>query len=333
MGEYKPIFDISPTVLNLLVGISTKLGEVNVLHSWKITPKLRRENRIKTIHFSLAIEQNTLSLEQVTAILDGKRVLGSPNEIREIQNAGNAYDLMPKLNPLDIDDMLRAHKFMMDGLIKDAGCFRNSSVGVYDGHEVIHVAPLHRVVPQLVGNLIDWYKKSTLPPLIKSAIFHYEFEYIHPFMDGNGRIGRMWHTMLLGQWDELFYWLPVEELIKSRQMEYYSAFNKSNAAVNCTVFIEVMLRIIFDSLKELSTTDQVSDQVSDQVKALLDCLKDDTLSASEIMNRLHLTHKPSFRKHYLNPALECGVIERTIPDKPNSRNQKYRKSAGGVRMS
>jgi Fic family protein len=181
-----------------------------VLQGASPAPRLRRENRIRTIHSSLAIEQNTLSLEQVTAILDGKRVLGNPNEIREVQNAYDAYEMMLKLNPASVEDLLTAHRLMMNGLVPENGRFRSSGVGVFDGTALVHMAPPARLVPEHIQNLFEWYQKSGLHPLIKSAVFHYEFEFIHPFSDGNCRMGRMWHSLHLGQWKELFFWLPVE---------------------------------------------------------------------------------------------------------------------------
>lgn len=328
--ENEPIFDITPKILNLLVGISTKIGEYNAIKPLQVNPKLRKENRVKTIHSSLAIENNTLSLEQVTDILNGKRVLGNPLEIKEIKNAADAYNLMFQLDPLKIDDLLKAHRLMMHGLISENGRFRNGNVGIFDGDILVHAAPPAKFVPQLISDLFEWYKTSALHPLVKSAVFHYEFEFIHPFSDGNGRIGRMWHTLLLGTWNELFFWLPIEELIKERQKAYYSALGYSDNTGKSTKFIEIMLEIIYDSLKSFHFTDQVSDQVSgqvsDQVKALLLCLGKETLSAAEIMQRLNLTHRSNFRRNYLVPALAQGLIEMTVPDKPSSRNQKYRKS-------
>lgn len=333
MSDYKPPFHMTDKMISLIAEISEQVGRITVLQEGTIGPHLRRENRIRTIHSSLAIEHNSLSLEQVTAILDGKRVLGNPNEIKEVQNAYDAYELMLRLNPASVDDLLKAHKLMMNGLVSENGKFRFGGVGVFDGEVLIHMAPPAEFVPEHIHNLFAWYQQSELHPLIKSAVFHYEFEFIHPFADGNGRMGRMWHSLLLGKWKDLFFWLPIEELIQSRQKEYYDALGAADKQADSAGFVELMLEIIRDSLTEVTvvdrSTDQHGDQVNDQDKIpterLLSVLGDKTLSATELMNRLGLSHKPNFRKNYLNPALEQNLIERTVPDKPNSRNQKYKK--------
>ncbi len=333
MSDYKPPFHMTDKMTSLIAEISEQVGRITVLQEGTISPHLRRENRIRTIHSSLAIEHNSLSLEQVTAILDGKRVLGNPNEIKEVQNAYEAYELMLRLNPASVDDLLKAHKLMMNGLVSENGRFRSGGVGVFDGEVLIHMAPPVEFVPEHIQNLFAWYQKSELHPLIKSAIFHYEFEFIHPFADGNGRMGRMWHSLLLGKWKEMFFWLPIEELIQSRQTEYYDALGAADKQADSAGFVELMLEIIRDSLTEITvvgrSTDQDSDQVTIQdkmpVERILSALSDETLSATELMERLGLSHRPTFRKNYLNPALEQKLIERTIPDKPNSKNQKYRK--------
>jgi len=337
LSNYNPPFKITEKMTILIGEISEEIGRISVLHGKNGNLHLRRENRIKTIHSSLAIEHNSLSLEQVTAILNGKRVLGNPNEIREVKNAYEAYELLTKLNPFSVKDLLNAHKLMMDELIKENGKFRTRGVGVFVGKKVVHVAPPADLVPKHMDNLILWYETSSVHPLIKSAVFHYEFEFIHSFADGNGRMGRMWHTLLLGKWKKIFFWLPIEELIKEKQEEYYSTLALADKQGNSTVFVEFMLGIIRESLMELrnseNTTDQDSDQVTDQesdqdkksVEKLLHVLGDDILSAKEIMERLDLVHKPTFRKNYLNPALEMKLIERTTPDKPSSKNQKYKK--------
>ena len=317
----------------LVAEISEQVGRITVLQEGTISPHLCRENRIRTIHSSLAIEHNSLSLEQVTAILDGKRVLGNPNEIREVQNAYEAYEMMVRLNPMSVEDLLKAHHLMMNGLVAENGKFRSGGVGVFNGDILIHMAPPAKFVSGQIKDLIGWYQDSPMHPLIKSAIFHYEFEFIHPFADGNGRIGRMWHSLLLGKWKELFYWLPIEEVIQSRQEEYYNTLGEADKSGDSAVFVELMLEIIRDSLKEITVvgrttdqdTDQVNDQDTDSIRKLLDAIGNETLSATEIMGRMNLSHRPTFRKNYLNPALEQGVIERTIPEKPNSRNQKYKR--------
>ena len=310
----------------LVSEISEEIGRLSVLQEGHATPHLRRKNRIRTIHSSLAIENNTLTLDQVTAIIDGKRILGNPNEIREVRNAYEAYELMLELDPLSIDDLLEAHGLMMSELIPENGRFRSQGAGVFDGEKIIHMAPPAEFVSGQINDLIDWYRGSRLHPLIKSSVFHYEFEFIHPFADGNGRMGRMWHTLLLGKWKELFYWLPIEELIQSRQKEYYEAFNQANNASDSSCFVTLMLEIIRDTLRN---TDQVSDQVTDQVdttvQRMLSVMGNETLSAAEIMKRLGLSHRPTFRKNYLDSALAAHLIERTIPDKPNSSKQRYRK--------
>lgn len=333
MSNYKPPFHMTDKMTFLIAEISERVGRITVLQERTISPRLRRENRIRTIHSSLAIEHNSLSLEQVTAIIAGKRVLGNPNEIKEVQNAYEAYELMLRLDPSSVDDLLKAHKLMMNGLVQENGEFRSGGVGVFNGQVLIHMAPPAEFVPKHIQNLFAWYKQSELHPLIKSAIFHYEFEFIHPFADGNGRMGRMWHSLLLGKWKELFFWLPIEELIQSRQKEYYAALGLADRQADSAGFVELMLEIIRDSLEEVTvdgrSTDQDGDQVTDQDKSpvdrLLAVLGDDSLSAVELMERLGLSHRPTFRKNYLNPALEQNMIERTIPDKPNSKKQKYRK--------
>ena len=263
MSDYNPPFHITEKMTLLIAEISEHIGRITVLQGGTISPHLRRENRIRTIHSSLAIEHNSLSLEQVTAILDGKRILSNPNEIKEVQNAYQAYELMLQLDPSSIDDLLKAHRLMMNGLVPENGKFRSGGVGVFDGEVLIHMALPAEFVPQHIHNLFEWYHASELHPLIKSAVFHYEFEFIHPFTDGNGRMGRMWHSLLLGKWKELFFWLPIEELIQSRQKEYYDALGAADVQADSSGFVELMLEIIRDSLKEVTVVGCRSDQDSD----------------------------------------------------------------------
>ena len=329
MGEYKPPFHMTDKIMNLVADVSEQIGRIKVLSHGNVNPHLRKENRIRTIHSSLAIEHNSLSLEQVTAVINGKHILGNPNEIREVKNAYDTYEMMLVLNPYSVKDLLKAHKMMMKDLIPENGKFRSGGVGVFDGDVVVHMAPSVSLVPGEIQDLFAWYKKSEIHPLVRSAIFHYEFEFIHPFADGNGRMGRMWHSLLLGRWNEIFYWLPVEELIRSRQQEYYNALNKSDRESDSSTFVEFMLEILLDTLRETTVvgdaTDPAGKSGNPYVQKLLDVLGDEVLSATEIMERLGLSHRPTFRKNYLVPALEQGIIEMTIPEKPKSRNQRYRK--------
>lgn len=322
---YNPPYTITNKIVDLIAGISELIGHITVTSGLNNNPKLRRANRIKTIQASLAIENNTLTVEQITALLNGKRILGTHAEIKEVKNAYEVYEQLLTFNPYSVSDLLKAHGILMADLVKNAGYFRTGCVGVFKGRQVVHMAPPAEFVPEHIGNLINWYQKSTAHPLIKSAVFHYEFEFIHPFADGNGRMGRLWHTLLLAEWKEILAWIPVETLVKERQEEYYDALGKADKEADSTVFVEFMLTALRDALKEIPPTDQDGDQETDQVNKLLYALSDETLSAVELMKRLNLKHRPTFRKNYLKPALAKGLIEMTIPDKPNSKNQKYRR--------
>jgi len=319
-----PPFTITPAVLSLVAEIATEVGRLGALTGRGNIPKLRRKNRIKSIHASLAIENNTLTLEQVTAVIAGKRVLGKASEIQEVKNAFAAYEAMAGWNPYSTKDLLVAHRLLMSGLVDDAGRFRTRSVGIAQGERVVHLAPPAALVPGLMKDLLLWLKRTDNHPLVASCVFHYELEFIHPFADGNGRMGRLWQTLILNRWNPLFAFLPVETVIRDRQAEYYRVLGACDKVGNSTAFIEFLLAALLTALREVSTADQVSDQVSDQVKSLLKLLKTKPLSAMECMTRLKLSHRPTFRANYLNPALHQGLIERTIPEKPNSRLQKYR---------
>lgn len=250
MENYKPPFSVTDKITTLTAEIAEEVGRISVLSHGNISPNLRRENRIRTIHSTLAVENNSLSLEQVTAIINGKRILGNPNEIREVRNAYEAYEMTLSLNTYSVKDLLKAHGRMMQGLIPESGKFRSGGVGVFAGDTLVHMAPPADLVPSLIKDLFDWYNSSDMHPLIKSSVFHYEFEFIHPFADGNGRMGRMWHSLLLGAWKELFFWLPVEELIQTRQQEYYDVLGKSDNAADCGDFVRFMLEVILDTLRQ-----------------------------------------------------------------------------------
>ena len=235
--------------MRLVSEISEQVGIVTTLLGDNVpSPLLRKANRIKTIHSSLAIEHNTLSLKQVTAIIDGKQVLGAPNEIQEVKNALKAYQLMPQLDAFKEKDLLKAHELMMLALVDNSGQYRTTGVGVFDGDRCIHMAPPAERVPALMHDLFEWVRKTDVHPLVSSCVFHYEFEFIHPFIDGNGRMGRYWQTMLLSRWKGIFAWIPVETIVKEHQQEYYDVIAKCDAAGNSTAFIEFMLRCLLDAM-------------------------------------------------------------------------------------
>lgn len=271
---YTPPFTMTDEITNLVIEIAEFTGAMTVSEQLSKNPKLRRENRIRSIHSSLAIEQNSLTMDQVSDIIDGKRVLGPPQDIREVQNAYEAYEIMTRLNPYSVRDLLKAHKIMTEGLVKEAGVFRSKSVGVYAGERLIHIGTPANYVPVLIGQLFNWLKKSKLHPLVKSCIFHYEFEFIHPFADGNGRTGRLWHTLILAKWQEFFLWIPIETIIHERQADYYKALNSSNIDGESTEFARFMLELIRDLLKELSHNGVMNKEKTLDEK-LLDLLKDD----------------------------------------------------------
>ena len=323
--QYNPPYTITNKIVALIAEISELIGHITVTSGLNNNPKLRRDNRIKTIQASLAIENNTLTVEQITALLNGKRILGTPAEIKEVKNAYEVYEQLLTFNPFSVSDLLKAHGILMADLVKNAGHFRTGGVGVFKGSRVVHMAPPAEFVPEHIANLLSWYQQSTAHPLVKSAVFHYEFEFIHPFADGNGRMGRLWHTLLLTAWKEILAWIPVETLVKKRQEKYYEALGKADKEADSTVFAEFMLTALRDALKDIPTTDLVGDPVTDPVAKLLAVLADKELSISELMKLLNLKHKPTFRNNYLKPALAKGVIEMTVPDKPSSKNQKYRR--------
>lgn len=325
-----PPFTITPAILALVAEIAGEVGRLSALHGSGKSPMLRRENRIRSIHASLAIENNTLTLDQVTAVLSGKRVLGPASEIQEVKNAFSAYEAMPRWKPGSCKDLLAAHRLMLESLVPDAGKFRTGAVGIVDGKKVVHLAPPAHLVPGQMKHLLAWLKRTDVHPLVASCVFHYELEFIHPFADGNGRMGRLWQTLILSQWNPLFAYLPVESVIREQQQEYYRVLALCDKAGNSTAFIDFLLRSLLQALREIETTDQVSDQVTDQVAALLPLLeKFGPLSAVEAMKRLKLSHRPTFRANYLNPAIAAGLIAPTIPKKPNSRLQKYQLTAKG----
>ena len=301
--SYIPPFTVTDEITSLVIEIAETLGRMSVNDKDIPTPTLRKENRIKTIHSSLAIENNSLSLEQITAIIEGKRVLGPPNEILEVMNANEAYNILFELDPYKEEDLLRAHRLMMTDLVKENGIYRSDGVGVFNGQKCIHMAPPAVRIPSLMKDLLSWVKKTKVHPLISSCVFHYEFEFIHPFADGNGRMGRMWQTLLLMQWKPIFAWIPVETIVKKNQQEYYSSIAQSDKTGNSTIFITFMLKCILDSLQEIEESNQKSNQ------KLLDAIsKNPNITIRELQDFLGMSE--SGVKKIIRKYREAGMLVR-----------------------
>jgi len=327
MYDYKPPFTITSEMFDLATKIMENIGKLSYVNDLEKLPRLRKISRLKSIHSSLAIENNTLSFDQVTDIINGKRVLGPEDEILAVKNAFLAYKLLDEVNPYSIEDLLKTHKIMMNDLVFEAGKFRSSSVGVFDADgNVVHAAPPAQLVPELINSLFNWLKNSNEQMLIKSCIFHYEFEFIHPFRDGNGRCGRLWQTALLSSWKPIFKWIPIESIIKDNQDKYYKAIADSSKEGNSNSFIVFMLDIINKSLLDIiNDSRKYYNHISNQINALLNVIEPFPQSAQELMDKLGIKSRNSFRDNYLKPAIEAGLIGMTIPDKPTSKNQRYYK--------
>ncbi|QEN06829.1 Fic family protein [Oceanispirochaeta crateris] len=246
----KPPYDITKTILDLYGQITEALGICQSFMLVKPEARLRRQNRIKTIQSSLSIEGNTLNIENVTALLDNQRIIGPKKDIIEVQNAIKAYDQLNELRPFNKNDFLSAHGILMKDLVKAPGEYRKSQVGIMKGKEVTHIAPTSEMVPGLMNDLFKYLKEDTDLEIIKSCVFHYEMEFIHPFEDGNGRMGRYWQTRILMKVNPIFEFVPIEKLIKDHQKEYYQALSISDNTGKSTVFIEFMLNIINQALRD-----------------------------------------------------------------------------------
>ena len=319
MENYQPPFKITSKIIDYISRISEKIGEINSLENSPHQVKLRKENRIKTIHSSLAIENNSLTIEQITAIIDGKRVLGSPNEIQEVKNAVQTYELLLKLNRYEEKDLLKAHSLMMQDLVSNNGKYRNEGVGIFDGNQVVHLAPPADRVPLLMADLFNWLKTSDVHPLIKSCVFHYEFEFIHPFQDGNGRMGRLWQTVILKEWKEVFAWIPVETLIKENQSEYYNALNSSDKEADSSSFIEFMLSLLLKTIEEIIETEKkvtvkVSVKVTVNQQKILDVIKENPfVTQEELAQIIGLSRKSIIQN--MKKLQENGLLKRIGADK------------------
>lgn len=271
MSSYQPPYQLTPRILQLVASICELLGRWSVVGAASLSPHLRRDNRIRTIHASLAIEHNTLSLEQVSAVLAGKRVLGLPREIQEVRNAFAAYEQLEQWHPGRVVDLLAAHKTLMTALVDNPGCYRQGGVGIYRGEALVHMAPPADRVSPLMEDLLGWLDSTNAHPLIASCAFHYEFEFIHPFDDDNGRLGRLWQTLILSQWQPLLAYLPVESLVHTRQTAYYQALGESDRLAEATPFIEFMLQALLDAMAETRVTgsEKGSEESSEKILVLL----------------------------------------------------------------
>lgn len=325
--SYQPPYRITPQITHLLAATAELLGEIKSLDAKLNTPKLRKKNQIRTITGTLQIEGNSFSEDKVTAVLEGKRVLGTPKELAEVQGAIAVYEQLPQYDCFKMKHLLKAHELMMGQILTHAGRFRSKAIGVYGKKGVTHIAPPANRVSGLMADLFNWLQRTDEHPLISSSIFHYEFEFIHPFIDGNGRMGRLWQTVILNRWKPVFQSVPVESVIRDHQQDYYHALQQTGSDGESTVFIVFMLQVILEAVQKVSReNDQANDQVSDQVKRLLLIVGDDWMSSTEMMHELDLSHKPTFRKNYLNPALKQGFIVMKHPDSPRSPKQRYKRA-------
>lgn len=324
---YKPPFELTEEMIDLVSKIMENLGYLNSINELEKFPRLRRVSRLKSVQSSLAIENNTLSLEEISDVIDGRKVLGKQEDIQAAKNAFAAYKMISSIDAYDISSLLKVHRIMMSGLIADAGSFRSKGVGIFDfANNLVHMAPPAKIVFDNMRNLFVWLKTSDTNILIKSCVFHYEFEFIHPFSDGNGRMGRLWQTVILSKWKPIFEWIPIESIIKDNQEAYYKAIECSTKKSTSTPFIEFMLLCINDAIKDIVMNSRSHyKHISRQVNALMEVIDVYPQSTKELMEKLHLKSKDSFRNHYIKPALEAGLIAMTSPDKPRSRNQGYYK--------
>lgn len=327
MSEYEPPFTITNKILSLVSSISEKIGHIDAVDRPETKPHLRKNNQIRSIHSSLKIEANSLSLGQVRDIIDGKTVLGEQKEIQEVKNAYAAYERLPEIDPYSIRQLKEFHGIMTKYLISESGKFRSGEEGVFSDDRCIFMAPPAHLVPQLTENLFAWMKtnKDEIHPLILGSVFHYEFVFIHPFADGNGRMARLWNTAILAKWKPTFAYIPIESQIEKFQNAYYEAIAECHKAGESTIFIEFILSQIDQILSEVSVrAENHADYLPETVQKMLAVMEYDTpYTSSALMEKLGLKAKEGFRRNYLHPAIEMNVIRMTIPDKPRSRNQRY----------
>lgn len=327
MTGYKPLFTITNEILSYTSSVSEKIGNLTAIGNMDAKPHLRRNNRIKSIHSSLKIEANSLSLGQVRDVIDGRTVLGEQKEIQEVKNAYTAYEHFSEIDPYSIDDLKKFHGMMTKYIVEESGVFRCGEEGVFSGEQCIFMGPPARLVPGLMGELFDWMREAQdfVHPLVLSSVFHYEFVFIHPFSDGNGRMARLWHSAILSKWKPIFEYIPIESQIEKFQEEYYDVIARCNSEGESTAFIEFMLTQIDKILDDICT--QIEDdreQTSEYVKTLIEVMEYGVPYTSRtLMEKLGLKSKEGFRRNYLNPAVRMKLVRMTIPDRPTSRNQRY----------
>lgn len=331
----KPPYTITEKAADYLAKIVETVTRLEFGTGFKRNIKLHRENRVRTIHSSLAIEGNSLSLGEVTAVIEGKVVAGKQTEIKEVKNAYEAYDKIMTFDSYAVKDFLKAHKLMTQGLVAEAGKFRSGDVGVFDGGVAVHIGARPQFVPQLIDDLFGWAKESKLHPVLKSAILHYEIETIHPFSDGNGRMGRLWQTLLLAKWNAIFAWLPMESVLYKNRPQYYQAIEASRKANDSGAFIEFTLSAILEIIAEqakrqVKHEDKRQVELTDTQIAVLRSLEGKTLSRKEIFAAIKMNGDSRSFKRHVEPLLKAGLIEMTVPNKPNSRLQKYRLTDKGT---
>lgn len=327
MGEYKPPFSITNKILSYVSSISEKIGRITTTSNLESKPHLRKNNRIRSIHSSLKIEANSLTLGQVRDVINGKSVLGEQKEIQEVKNAYSAYERLSEIDPYNIQHLKQFHGIMTKFLVEESGEFRSGEEGVFNGDQCIFMAPPAQFVPQLMSELFDWMREAqnNVHPLILSSVFHYEFVFIHPFSDGNGRMARLWQTAILSNWKSIFEYIPVESQIEKFQAEYYEAISQCHITGESTIFIEFMLSQIDKILDNISAQiSEKNDYLPETVQKLLAIMEYDIpYTSNALMEKLGLKAREGFRRNYLHPAVEMNLIQMTIPDKPNSRNQRY----------
>jgi Fic family protein len=313
----KPPYEITGKILQLITSISQKTGEISSAHISRPPAELRKKNRIRTIQASLEIEGNVLSEKQITALLEGKKIIAPAEDILEVKNAIKTYNLLHEFNPFDLKSFLKAHKILMEGLIDEAGQLRTKAAGILKGSEITHIAPPGDRVKPLMMQLFDYLKKDDDPLLIKSCVFHYELEFIHPFRDGNGRMGRLWQTLILMSFSEVFEFIPAESLIKKKQLQYYGALGKSDKTGKSTPFIEFMLQIIDESLEELLKVQNVTLTGEDRIEVFRKRTGKEWFSRTDYLRHFKEISTATASRD-LKSAAENGILIRE-GDKRNSR--------------